>query len=95
MRALEGQTQVVHTVQLSSGGSNSVLLATARVLVRDGVGFMSEARVLLDQGANTFLISKALVRRLRLPRRFSTMRIVDIGSKTISKGEVTLSIAVW
>lgn len=64
-----GQQRTAQIVQRSASAKEAMLLATARILVRDRYGNLCPSRVLLNQGADTALISEAFVCQLRLSRR--------------------------
>ncbi|XP_015124512.1 uncharacterized protein LOC107046415 [Diachasma alloeum] len=57
----------------------SVLLATAQVKVKSPKGFISRARVLIDQGSEVSFISEKLVHQLHLTRTTETLELIGIG----------------
>ncbi|XP_070158838.1 uncharacterized protein [Polyergus mexicanus] len=59
----------------------TVLLATARVRVKDQDGVVHTARALLDQGSDSSMITSSLARRLRLVRQAASIRIIGVGGK--------------
>ncbi|XP_015122549.1 uncharacterized protein LOC107044981 [Diachasma alloeum] len=60
----------------------SVLLATAQVKVKSPKGFISRARVLIDQGSEVSFISEKLVHQLHLTRTTETLELIAIGGVT-------------
>ena len=70
------------------------MLAIAKITVADRHGDPHPVRVLIDQGSEVFLISEALVQRLRLPRSRATISIFGIGGSPSSscRGKISLSL---
>jgi len=58
---------------------SSVLLATAKVMVRSPDGRICEARALIDQGSEVTFISEKLARILRLHRKRTFAQISAVG----------------
>lgn len=54
-----------------------VLLATARVRVKDRHGIEHKTRALIDQGSESSLVSESLVQRLRLSRSSTKSRYTE------------------
>ena len=67
---------------------SNVLLMTCQLNVMGPKGSMKKARALIDPGSSTSFISERLVKRLRLPRRDSSVKISGIAgiSKESSRG---------
>ncbi|XP_070515377.1 uncharacterized protein [Cardiocondyla obscurior] len=59
----------------------AVLLATARVAVRDEFGVTHHVRALIDQGSEMSLVTESLVQRLRLPREKVSLAIFGVGGR--------------
>lgn len=73
--------------------SNSVLLATANVLVDNKNGFKYVVRALLDQGSQASFVTEATVQLLNLPRRSVSGWVSGVGERqTKIKHRVTLYI---
>ena len=78
----------------SSRESKEVLLMTCRVKVTASDGSVTQARALLDSAASTSLVTERLVRRLRLPRRYSNFTINGVaGCSVRPKGTVSFKVA--
>ncbi|XP_077280515.1 uncharacterized protein LOC143907546 [Temnothorax americanus] len=73
----------------------AVLLATARVRVRDRFGIERTARVLIDQGSESSLVAESLVQRLKLSRAPASVAVFGVGGKRTARarGLVTLEIS--
>lgn len=84
-----------HTTRYSSEIPIAVLLATARVRVKDRFGVTHIARALVDQGSESSLISKALVQRLRLARLPTSVAVFGVGGQHTgcARGQVTLKLS--
>ncbi|XP_070531349.1 uncharacterized protein [Cardiocondyla obscurior] len=76
-------------------GKRTVLLATARVALRDHFGNEHHVRALIDQGSDASMVTEALVQRLRLPRERSNIAIFGVGGRQCdtARGVVTLRMA--
>ncbi|XP_070531355.1 uncharacterized protein [Cardiocondyla obscurior] len=73
-------------------GRRTVLLATARIALRDHFGNEHHVRALIDQGSDASMVTEALVQRLRLPRERSSTAIFGVGGRQCdtARGVVTL-----
>ncbi|XP_025262627.1 uncharacterized protein LOC112637358 [Camponotus floridanus] len=72
----------------------AILLATARVTIKDHVGRPHDIRALIDQGSEVSLVSEALAQRLRLPRIRSSMTIAGIGGASgATRGRLSLALS--
>ncbi|XP_024886642.1 uncharacterized protein LOC112464084 [Temnothorax curvispinosus] len=91
-------TEVATTSHLAQGPSENavaVLLATARVRVRDRFGIERTARALIDQGSESSLVAESLVQRLKLSRAPASVAVFGVGGKRTARarGLVTLEIS--
>lgn len=69
-----------HSIHHEQSAQISVaLLATALIKIQSQSGELVEARVLLDQGSQIFLISEKLTQLLHLPRRHIKREIFGVG----------------
>ncbi|XP_070526366.1 uncharacterized protein [Cardiocondyla obscurior] len=71
-----------------------VLLATARLYVKDKMGNKHVIRALLDSGSEVSLASESLMQKLRLPRESDATEIFGIGGTATgrARGRVTLNL---
>ncbi|XP_070526502.1 uncharacterized protein [Cardiocondyla obscurior] len=71
-----------------------VLLATAKIFVKDRFGKLQVARALIDPGSKVLLVSKSLMQRLQLLRESDSTSIFGIGGHVSSyaRGRVLLNI---
>lgn len=71
-----------------------VLLATARVLIRDKYGKSFSIRALIDPGSEVSLVAESLVQRLQIPRAPAATTIYGIGGQRtgVSRGKVTIAV---
>lgn len=78
-----------------SGVRRTVFLATARVNVADRFGDYRAARVLIDPGSETSLISESFAQRLRLSRSPTSVTILGVGSQTsgVARGRMRVEIS--
>jgi len=83
-----------HVTQSLTGERTVILLATARVNVRDRHGVVHHARALVDQGSETSLISEALAQKLRLPRTRTSAAVFGVGGCRTGtpRGQVSVRI---
>ncbi|XP_037911960.1 uncharacterized protein LOC119652095 [Hermetia illucens] len=89
--ALPNPKQQVSSLNAINSGVDvtAVLLATARIRVKDSQGTFILLRALVDQGSQRSFISEATAQLLRLPRRAINLTISGIGShSTSSKGAI-------
>ncbi|XP_032690711.1 uncharacterized protein LOC116853661 [Odontomachus brunneus] len=70
-----------HVVRRLRPAPGRVLLATARVLIKDGQGVSHPARALVDPALETSLVAESLVQRLRLARVRVSVSIGGVGGK--------------
>ncbi|XP_011858557.1 PREDICTED: uncharacterized protein LOC105556094 [Vollenhovia emeryi] len=84
----------VHVAKRPPTGCGSVLLATARVMVRDRFGTRLAVRALIDPRSETSLVAESLAQRLRLPRTPSSVAIYGVGGIQTghSRGRVVVSV---
>lgn len=59
----------------------AVLLATARVLIKDQHDRLHTVRALIDPGFETSIVAEALAQRLRLPRASAAVAIFGVGGQ--------------
>ncbi|XP_025266081.1 uncharacterized protein LOC112638468 [Camponotus floridanus] len=72
----------------------AILLATARVTIKDHLGRPHDVRALIDQGSEVSLVTEALAQRLRLPRDRSSMKIAGIGGATgATRGRLSMTLS--
>lgn len=72
-----------------------VLLATARVRLKDRFGTWFAARALVDQGSESSIISERLAQKLKLPRAAVTVNVFGVGGQKagVARGQITLRLA--
>ncbi|XP_011687417.1 PREDICTED: uncharacterized protein LOC105449732 [Wasmannia auropunctata] len=72
----------------------AVLLATARVKVRDCGGELHSARALIDQGSEISIVTEALAQRLRLKRTRTSVAVFVVGGQQtgVARGQLSLQI---
>ncbi|XP_037926645.1 uncharacterized protein LOC119661389 [Hermetia illucens] len=90
--ALPNPKQQVSSLNATNSGVDitAVLLATARIRVKDNQGTFILLRALVDQGSQRSFISEAAAQLLRLPRQATNLTISGIGShSTSSKGAIS------
>jgi len=87
--------KTTHVAHRSTEERDDVLLATARVHVRDRAGALHPARALVDQGSEISIVTEALAQRLRLPRVGAPVAVFGVGGRrtAVSRGRVTMSVA--
>jgi len=87
-------TTTSHVAQSLTGERTVILLATARVNVRDRHEVIHHARALVDQGSETSLVSEALAQRLRLPRTRTSVAIFGAGGSQTGtpRGQISMLI---
>nr|XP_012145736.1 PREDICTED: uncharacterized protein LOC105663123 [Megachile rotundata] len=83
-----------HVAALPTVENATVLLATVRIWVLDGLGKQQAVRALIDPGSEASLAAESLVQRLRLPRSPSCVTIFGVGGQQsgVARGRVSLSI---
>ncbi|XP_070524040.1 uncharacterized protein [Cardiocondyla obscurior] len=83
-----------HVACRPGGGRSAVLLATARVLVRDQFDGEHRVRALVDQGSETSIVSESLVQRLSLPRFGASVAVFGVGGNraAFTRGRVALRV---
>lgn len=89
-----GDQVTSHLVKQSRPRPSRVLLATARVMVRDALGALQHARALVDPASETSLVAESLVQRLRVTRSRTSVVVVGVGDgrPDPTRGEVEIDV---
>lgn len=80
-----------HVARRPSMGRVAVLLATARVNVRDRAGEFHSACALIDQGSETSIVTEAFAQRMRRTKTIAVFR-VRRQQTGVAKGQISMSI---
>ncbi|XP_071648524.1 uncharacterized protein [Temnothorax longispinosus] len=83
-----------HLAQKTLGKPVAVLLATARIRVRDCFGIEHTARALVDQGSESSLVSESLVQRLKLSRAPTSVAVFGVGGKRTGRAQGLLALDI-
>ncbi|UYV84416.1 hypothetical protein LAZ67_X002056 [Cordylochernes scorpioides] len=69
-----------------------VLLATARIKIKNGLGKLCTCRALLDSGSQVTMITKGCCERLGLVQRKSDRMIIGVGNTPVQHSSSTVSV---
>lgn len=83
-----------HIAQQPLHSPVAVLLATARVRVKDRFGVAHSVRALIDQGSESSLVSESLVQRLRLTRTSTSIAVFGVGGKKTGNAHGLVSFCI-
>ncbi|XP_076301700.1 uncharacterized protein LOC143219711 [Lasioglossum baleicum] len=88
------ETSLVHTVLQTQTRAQSVILATARVILRTVEGRMIQTKALLDQGSTYSFISETLAQTLRTRRQKTSLTVNCFGDTYSGKSKSFLNLGI-
>ncbi|UYV80597.1 hypothetical protein LAZ67_19000902 [Cordylochernes scorpioides] len=87
----ESAINLTNTQQANCNDSH-VLLATARIKIKNGLGKLCTCRALLDSGSQVTMITKGCCERLGLVQRKSDRMIIGVGNTPVQHSSSTVSV---
>ncbi|UYV80197.1 hypothetical protein LAZ67_18001986 [Cordylochernes scorpioides] len=87
----ESAINLTNTQQANCNDSH-VLLATARIKIKNGLGKLCTCRALLDSGSQVTMITKGCCERLGLVQRKSDRMIIGVGGTPVQHSSSTVSV---
>ncbi|UYV71900.1 hypothetical protein LAZ67_9000991, partial [Cordylochernes scorpioides] len=78
--------------QQANYNDSQVLLATARIKIKNGLGKLCTCRALLDSGSQVTMITKGCCERLGLVQRKSDRMIIGVGNTPVQHSSSTVSV---
>ncbi|UYV70249.1 hypothetical protein LAZ67_7002279, partial [Cordylochernes scorpioides] len=87
----ESAINLTNTQQANCNDSH-VLLATARIKIKNGLGKLCTCRALLDSGSQVTMITKGCCERLGLVQRKSDRMIKGVGNTPVQHSSSTVSV---
>ncbi|UYV60317.1 hypothetical protein LAZ67_1000810, partial [Cordylochernes scorpioides] len=90
----ESAINLTNTQQANCNDSH-VLLATARIKIKNGLGKLCTCRALLDSGSQVTMITKGCCERLGLVQRKSDRMIIGVGNTPVQHSSSTVSVTFF
>ncbi|UYV74269.1 K02A2.6-like, partial [Cordylochernes scorpioides] len=87
----ESAINLTNTQQANCNDSH-VLLATARIKIKNGLGKLCTCRALLDSGSQVTMITKGCCERLGLVQKKSDRMIIGVGNTPVQHSSSTVSV---
>ncbi|UYV61591.1 hypothetical protein LAZ67_1005452 [Cordylochernes scorpioides] len=87
----ESAINLTNTQQANCNDSH-VLLATARIKIKNGLGKLCTCRALLDSGSQVTMITKGCCERLGLVQRKSDRMIIGVGNTPVQHSSSTVGV---
>ncbi|UYV80658.1 hypothetical protein LAZ67_19001272 [Cordylochernes scorpioides] len=87
-----GNTPVQHSSSTANCNDSHVLLATAGIKIKNGLGKLCTCRALLDSGSQVTMITKGCCERLGLVQRKSDRMIIGVGNTPVQHSSSTVSV---
>ncbi|UYV67207.1 TIGD4 [Cordylochernes scorpioides] len=89
--AYDGSMNKIGSLRANCNDSH-VLLATARIKIKNGLGKLCTCRALLDSGSQVTMITKGCCERLGLVQRKSDRMIIGVGNTPVQHSSSTVSV---
>ncbi|UYV77433.1 hypothetical protein LAZ67_15001016 [Cordylochernes scorpioides] len=89
--AYDGSMNKIGSLRANCNDSH-VLLATARIKIKNGLGKLCTCRALLDSGSQVTMITKGCCERLGLVQRKSDRMIIGVGNTSVQHSSSTVSV---
>ncbi|UYV63308.1 hypothetical protein LAZ67_2003707 [Cordylochernes scorpioides] len=89
--AYDGSMNKIGSLRANCNDSH-VLLATARIKIKNGLGKLCTCRALLDSGSQVTMITKGCCERLGLVQRKSDRMIIGVGGTPVQHSSSTVSV---